>query len=282
VEALIKISKKDVADALENAEPPYKWNNGPGSPWPGFLFPLADPGVSVTQVYPWTVITQPAFSGPLGIYVGPLGWGSLDEKIAKIDIIGDLVNGALAVLAELPDVAPEIQPREQPLNPVDGWFIIRCVYERPDCGPMNPAVLSPPTEKFQMAPFFDPDAPARQVRISLPMDISPAGLRKFKKNATLMMSNMLCGKIGQIRKLTFGDLVLSVLPWPFHKDLPEPEKTGPCKDSSGMYCSLSIPIVTLAALILLIIIVALFNMFFWWLPFLFSCFPISGLKGKKT
>ena len=27
---------------------------------------------------------------------------------------------------------------------------------------------------------------------------------------------------GNKRKITFGDLVLSVLPWPFHKDLPSP------------------------------------------------------------
>ncbi len=82
-----------------------------------------------------------------------------------------------------------------------------------------------------------------------------------------------------------ADLVLSVLPWPFHKDLPQPDKTGPCKKgdvNAGMYCSLSIPIVTLAALILMIIIVSLFDMFFKWVPYLFTCFPIPGFKGKKA
>ena len=43
---------------------------------------------------------------------------------------------------------------------------------------------------------------------------------------------------------------------------------------------LSIPIVTLCALILLIIIVILFTVFFGWLPFLISCFPLK-LKAKE-
>ena len=75
-----------------------------------------------------------------------------------------------------------------------------------------------------------------------------------------------------------GDLVLSILPWPFHKDLPVGPK-GPC--STGMICSLSIPIITLCALFLLMIMVALLNFIFFWLPFFLVCFPIPGLKAKS-
>jgi hypothetical protein len=75
-----------------------------------------------------------------------------------------------------------------------------------------------------MAGFFDPDAPARPVRIGLPVDISPAGLRKFDKNAVFVMSDMLCGQIDRMKGITLADLVLSVLPWPFHKDLSVPDK----------------------------------------------------------
>ena len=56
-----------------------------------------------------------------------------------------------------------------------------------------------------------------------------------------------------MKALTFGDLVRSVLPWPFHKELSVPD-TGPCTDpenpslSLGMICSLSIPIITICAL----------------------------------
>jgi hypothetical protein len=136
-----------------------------------------------------------------------------------------------------------------------------------------------------MAAFYDPDAPARPIKIPMPVDVSPAGLRKFKKGTAFMVSDMLCGHIKRIRKLTLGDLVLSILPWPFHKNLPSPDPPSPCgKDQGanfGMLCSLSIPIVTLCALILLIIIVNLFDIFFRWVPYLFTCFKLPGFEAKK-
>jgi hypothetical protein len=114
----------------------------------------------------------------------------------------------------------------------------------------------------------------------MPFDISPAGLRKFPKATTFMISDMLCGQLKRMRQLTLGDLVLSVLPWPFHKDLPKPDSDGPCEDSFGMFCSLSIPIVTILALVLLLILAALFDLFFHWLPWLFICFKVK-LSGKR-
>jgi hypothetical protein len=162
------------------------------------------------------------------------------------------------------------------------WFIIRCVFERPHCVSQPAWVVSEPTERFQMASFFDPKAPARPVRISMPVDTSPAGLRKFAKNTAFMMSDILACQLGQIQNITLADLVLSVLPWPFHKDLPDPTNV-PCASSGvgeGMVCSLSIPIVTLCALILLIVMVNLFEPFFRWVPFLISCFKIN-LSGKS-
>ena len=56
-------------------------------------------------------------------------------------------------------------------------------------------VCSDPTEPFQMASFFDPDAPARPIRIALPIDTTPAGLRKFDKNTAFMVTDVLCGQI---------------------------------------------------------------------------------------
>jgi hypothetical protein len=81
------------------------------------------------------------------------------------------------------------------------------------------------------------------------------------------------------------DLVLSVLPWPFHKDLSVPEK-GDCKTGDGMslgvMCSLSIPIITICALLLLMIIVSLLDFIFRWLPYFVVCFPLPGFKGRKS
>jgi hypothetical protein len=84
--------------------------------------------------------------------------------------------------------------------------------------------------------------------------------------------------------MSFGDLVLSVLPWPFHQDLPAPE-AGPCVDdrslSLGMICSLSIPIITICALILLMIIVNLLDLIFRWIPYFIMCFPLPGFSAKR-
>lgn len=282
-EALSKIIKskntnRDIAVDLDRIELVYDQNEMPDyglddPKWPSFLFPLADP-------------VQAAPLRDLTFEPDPETTTEPDISLAILDEFTKLVINALSVTA---DEAPEIMSFTSPsedtnLDPRNGVFVIRCIYERPNCGPFNPAIVSKPTEPFQMASFFDPDAPARQFLIPSPIDPSPSGIRKFNKNTTFMISDMLCGKLSRIREITFGDLVLSVLPWPFHKDLPSASKPGPCKKGGnpfGMFCSLSIPIVTLCAMILLIIMVTLFDIFFRWLPLLFVCFPLPGFKGKK-
>ncbi|HED35830.1 MAG TPA: hypothetical protein ENJ08_16675 [Gammaproteobacteria bacterium] len=264
-------SDKNIEINLEKVDVAYDQAISTSNLWPAFLFPLADPELGITVPLPDLEIDNKIVTEP-------------EKSHAKIDALSELVKQALP--DDLKMTAPEVVSfKSAELDNGDGWFVIRCIYEQPNCGPFFPAVLSQPTEPFKMASFFDPDAPGRPIRIPMPLDISPAGLRKFNKNTSLMISDMLCGKIKSIKKITFGDLVLSVLPWPFHKNLPNVSKTGPCKSGSntfGMFCSLSIPIVTLCALILLIIMVSLFDLFFRWIPLLFTCFPLPGLKGKKS
>jgi hypothetical protein len=117
------------------------------------------------------------------------------------------------------------------------------------------------------------------------MDTSPAGLRKHARGTAFVLSDMLCGQVQRAKGLGFIDLVRQVLPWPLHKDIDTGDGGG-CKNSNGvdigMICSLSIPIVTLCALILLMIIVALLDFIFRWLPFLAFCFPVPKLKGKGS
>lgn len=260
---------------LEGIDTPFEYADSPSPDWPEFLFPLADPEFAAGP-FPFTVNGRALGGSP----TGP------DEVLAPIEEFLDDLGERVA--AALPDRSqssqPEINlPRDLPRPDIDSVFTIRCVYERPNCGPFRPPVLSAPSAPFQMAGFFDPDAPARQIRIPMPFNISPAALRRYNKSATLVVSDMLCGQLKRIRKLSLGDLVLSVLPWPFHKDLPRPGPAGSCDSAGtfGMLCSLSIPIVTLCALILLLIIVALFDLFFRWIPLLFLCFPVPGLKGKR-
>ena len=83
-----------------------------------------------------------------------------------------------------------------------------------------------------------------------------------------------------MKGITFGDLVCSVLPFPLHKSLDVPDAGG-CKDGSGlsigMMCSLSIPIITICALILLMIIVALLDFIFVDAVF-YSLFSAAGFE----
>jgi hypothetical protein len=163
-----------------------------------------------------------------------------------------------------------------------GQFRLRFVHLNEDCGPLHPPTLSEPSEAFELASFFDSDAPARPVRISLPMDTSPAGLRKHARGTAFVLSDMLCGQVQRAKGLGLIDLIRHVLPWPLHKGLDMGDGGG-CKNGSfdiGMICSLSIPIVTLCALILLMIIVGLLDFIFRWIPWFIFCFPVPKLKGK--
>jgi hypothetical protein len=216
-----------------------------------------------------------------GSHVNP---DPLLAALERIDDLVALIDNALP--AQVPEKAPPPLLAAQPIMGIDApaYFVIRCVFERPNCGPLQPAVVSEATEPFAMAGFFDPDAPARPVRIGLPVDTTPAGLRKFDKNTAFLISDVLCGQIDRAKGLGLGDLIRTVLPWPLHKDLDLPD-TGPCKDdgiSIGMICSLSIPIITICALILLMIMVSLLDIIFRWMPFFILCLPVPKFSSKQA
>jgi hypothetical protein len=250
-----------VRTSLESATAAYD-RNASAPEWPDFLFPLVD--------------MDDASTGETDAFI--------DNVEDALDALRDAVEAELVrapvsgSYPDLPQMAPEAADRR------DGWFVIRCVFERPGCGPVKPPLVGAATVPFRMAAFFDPDAPARRIRIPMPLDTTPAGLRKFAKNTVFEFSSVLCGQVDALRGFTFMDLVLSVLPWPFHKPL-DVGKVGLCTDGdgeSGMACSLSIPIVTICALILVIMIVTLLDQIFRWVPFFIACFRIPGLKGKNA
>jgi len=244
----------------------------PTSGWPDFLFLFADPWLGVLRPP-----APPDFAPPADDY--------LAEKIqACIDTLAALVQAALPPPDPTARVAEPTLASMQPADMREAWYVMRLAYERHDCAPFHASVVSAATHPFRMAGFFDADAPARPVRIGLPLDVSPAGLRKFDKNAVFMMSDMLCGQVDRMKGMGLGDLVLSVLPWPFHKSLNVPEK-GDCKTgdglSLGVMCSMSIPIITICAMLLLMIMVSLLDLIFRWVPYFTVCFPLPGFKGRK-
>jgi hypothetical protein len=158
------------------------------------------------------------------------------------------------------------------------WFVVRCVFERPQCATLSPPVVSDPSAAFQLAAFYDSDAPARPIRVTMPADTTPAGLRKFDKNTAFVMSDVMCGQLSAVKGLSFGDLIMSVLPFPLHQDLNIGDMQ-PCPDG-GLTCSFSLPIITICALIVLIIMIKLFDIIFFWLPFFQICLPVPKFDAK--
>jgi hypothetical protein len=288
---------------LDAASTLYTTGNQNAADWPPFHFPLAG------LTFPPPVANPPAPAVraiPEGPYKAasslPAPGNAFDENPQITDPTG--VTGAnseaetldrfTALLARaLPRIVEDnVQPIPHALKLRDtmiktagdqGLFVIRMVHINADCGPLHPPTLSAPSAQFRLASFFDPEAPVRPITITLPADTSPAGLRKHGRGTAFVMSDLLCGQVQRAKGLGFIDLVLQVLPWPFHKDV-DIGTGGGCKNNNleiGMICSLSIPIITLCALILLIIIVTLLDFIFRWLPWFIACFPVPKLKGKS-
>jgi hypothetical protein len=287
--ALLAIRKPGVREALEGTELTYtNVNTSLGSAdWPPFHFVLAGLDTGNAAAGPFTNLTLLGSSSSTEFSPDPLTSPATAPEANNVDRLTALVGRALEATQETN--APPVPFALQVKNAMTatsgdpGWFVVRFVYQRRDCGPLHPPVLSAPSQRFQLAGFFDPDAPARPIRIALPIDTSPAGLRKFNKNTAFVLSDMLCGQVQRAKGLGFIDLVRAVLPWPLHKDL-DVGAGGPCNDgaaSVGMICSISIPIITICALILLMIIVSLLDMVFRWLPYFVICFPVPKFKGKS-
>jgi hypothetical protein len=152
-------------------------------------------------------------------------------------------------------VAPKLDPR------ATVFYVLRCIYRRPNCL-LGGDIVGDRSEPFQIATFFDFDAPARPVTISLPRVTGVSDLRKFRKNVNFLISQELHNQIDKIIDLP------NTLKGQFNS----PSAAGGLQ--VGWICSFSIPIITICALFVLIMFVILLNIVFWWLPFFEICLPV--------
>jgi hypothetical protein len=143
-------------------------------------------------------------------------------------------------------------------------FSLRCVYQRTRCGAVQ-NIVSESSVLFEIASFFDFDAPARPIRISLPVDTSIASLRKFKKNVSFVISNKLRQQMEGVTNL---------------KSVMDGNIASGQEFDLGVICSFAIPIITICAMLVLMIFLVLLNIVFWWLPFVRICFPIPLISKK--
>ncbi|KAA3655485.1 MAG: hypothetical protein DWQ10_17205 [Calditrichaeota bacterium] len=238
---------------------------------PGIIFPFADPGLDITP--------DPSTYDSNTLQKNYTAYNSTDLLTAIKDALDETPAEDVAIPQR--QLAARIADQGK-IDENGGTYYVRCVYRRPQCHPWRRDEVSRPTEPFQLAGFFDPDAPARPIRVTLPADPTPAGLRKYAKNSAFLMSAKMCGFGAALKKITFGDLVLSVLPWPFHKSLKS--KVGNIEDcsGSGRVCSLSIPVVTICAMFLLIMIVSILNFIFKWMPWFICCFSLPKFRKENS
>lgn len=259
----------DSATLLESVKTTYQSQTADGrTGWPAFVFPF------------YTVKPDPN-PAVVSVKQGLAGLSTLGDRTVFETQISNAVQAVTPAPSQPLPPRLVAQANANPQGPA--WFTVRCVLERPNCAALTPPVISEPTVAFQMAAYFDPDAPARPIRIGLPIDTTPAGLRKFDKNTAFVMSDTLCGQVNKMSGVSFGDLIMSVLPFPFHKDL-DAGGGKPCGNgiSAGMVCSFSIPIITIIALILLIIFVKLLDIIFFWMPFFQICLPLPKFSAKDS
>lgn len=201
--------------------------------------------------------------------------GALADELSKLldadsgkKALQKVITGALEPLESTEQLPDELTPpmTDAPVAPddgTDGWtYVVRCVYERPQCPPSKRTEVSKPSRPFRMASFFDADAPARELSITLP-GASVAELRNSSQSVTMHFTEELRKQAQRVQDLSIGAL--------------EEGDIGSAPGVNiGMICSLSIPIITICALILLLIIVTLLNIVFWWLPFFKICFPLPS------
>ena len=298
--ALKKLSVKAIIDQLETVETVYRAHPNEQTKWPAFHYLLTGIGSNglgegAAAVGAHTMLagapTPPTDDAEIlgtapELTTPPDSVSGIAFDLNLVDQLSVMVGRALTNsdegdARELPFAYRLSQTMRETASDT-GLFVIRFVHVNEDCGPLHPPTLSEPTEAFRLASFFDSDAPARPIRITLPTDTTPAGLRKHAKGTAFVLSDVLCGQVQRAKGLGFIDLVLQVLPWPFHKDIDVGDGAG-CKSNGvdiGMICSISIPIITLCALILLMIIISLLDFIFRWIPWFIACFPVPGLKAK--
>jgi hypothetical protein len=189
-----------------------------------------------------------------------------DPRHSTVDVatLDRLLREALAAVPPpAPDPAVELLvPRFDPRG--EATYRIRCLYRRPRCAPFRVDLVSAPTEEFTIAPLLDPDAPARQIRIVLPVDVNPRDLRKFRKNVGFLISN---GLRTQLDRITGPKALDGELGEQKPMDL-------------GVICQMSVPIIMICALVVLMIFLALLNIVFFWLPLVRICLP-APLRSRS-
>jgi hypothetical protein len=203
---------------------------------PNTSYDLASSSVSGTAIDPTATLLQgPGVTGSLA----NLALQALGEAKAPISVPPELVG-----MVKNDPVA--LGPGQ--VNPT---YFVRAVYQHSPCA----AVLSQPSPPFELARAFDADAPARQVRIQIP-DVT--NMRKFKKGIVIELPPSLRRITDRVNPALLQGGGLGTDPG----------------SELGLICVYSLQIFLVLSFMVAFIFLLVFNLLFFWLPFIKVTFPL--------
>jgi hypothetical protein len=177
---------------------------------------------------------------------------AIPDETQPIQVAGDEDSNELVRL-----ITHQVQPREPEGS--EATYHIRAVYEYdPECPPIvSPAASHP----FTLAKFFEPDAPARLVKLEAP-SMKPQDLRKYARGVGIEMSPDLHKLASCLAGGDIDGIIDSI--------------SGDCEGGLNiqMICSFSIQIIFMVAFIVMFIFLIMLNFIFGWLAYLRICLPI--------
>jgi hypothetical protein len=184
----------------------------------------------------------------------PLAWPEFTaaEEAAFVAAIRPAVEARWAALS----------PGETRFQNRDDRFEIRAFarIDRSDCGCPPETVWTAPSTPVEIIPWYEGGvAPPTVVELPVP---DADFFSKLKPNVAFKVPE-------EIQKFMSG-LKLD--------DLTDGKEPG-TKLGFGMICGFSIPIITICAFIVLQIFLVLFQLLFWWLPFIRICIPFPKRSG---
>lgn len=188
----------------------------------------------------------------------PDRWGAVSAGAAQA-----LFDATLLCLQQrFAQVLPARGRFEADGSGVEARYVVRAFVrlkpEHPGCP--GRLVWSDYSEPFSIAPWFESSGAPVPV-IALPDLMDRAQLARVRPTVAFALPPRLAA-------------LLRTDP----KDLRDGKGAGGSGVGLGWICSFSLPIITLCAFIVLNIFLQLFNLIFWWLPFLKICIPIPKAK----
>lgn len=219
--------------------------------WTSLQQRLGDEGLTLKQALIDVAEMETVTIGGDGHYAPKLAWSAYD--------VTTLPRSSFE--KPIADVKTQLAGAVLPKYPVSATdegvhFVVRCVLEHA-CRLPERQLFSNASDPWYPAPLFDPEAPARQIRVPMPMNLSAAKLAKPAGLGFVMSKEM--------RKL-----MASIGPKTLKGELGSAPNVN-----LGAICTFSIPIVTICALILLLIMVYILNFIFQWLPYFIVCLPLK-------